>query len=387
MENQQNNKTFVFGANTEKTPETITEKTDISTEVVDANIQNTQKETIVHNENIADKTISNDLNKEIPIVDNEAKKPVTIDFKNHSKTDKNTENQQKETSEISEQSVLKWLNEQGIKADKISDLSKKEELADSVSQFNKFVKETGRTSLKDFYNAQKDWSKESKDNTIKEFYKYNYKNISDEDIEDRIDLLRVTEDDEENLGDRELRQRRLDYNSEYAKALEFMNKTTKDYNTPLDSTVQQKQPTTEEIAEAYRPYWDARDKSLAKLTDVEFKVEGIGDIKLNVTNEHKQLISEITQTTDSFINRWASEDGKIDTDRSAEDTMWSIPSIRNEFIASMMEQAQALVLENFSKEKRNVNLHEKQKELINPKGGGFQIIGDKQSSNSGKPLI
>ena len=381
--------TFVFGGDKKETLENIEgQQTEVKTEENGEVIENkSQKETIEKKEEVivkSEKTETTENQK--TETDKAENKPVNISFKKTEAKIEKAETQQKETLELTEESVLEWLKDKGVTADKISDLSKKEELSEGVAKFKKFQNETGR-GHKDFYNAQKDWSKESKDDTIKEFYKYEHKNISDEDINDRIDLLKVTEEDEENLRDRELRQRKLEYNSEYAKALEFMKGKTEEYSTPLDSAVQKKAPTTEEIAESYKPYWEKRDKSLAKLTDVEFNIEGIGDIKLPVTTEHKQKISEITETQDSFINRWAGKDGTIDTDRSSEDTMWSVPEIRNEFIASIVEQAQALIIENFSKDKRNVTLGKEKIEQINPKQGAFQVIGDTETSKAGTPLI
>jgi hypothetical protein len=397
METKIESNVKVFGKPTvPETPSSTveTKKVEPTTPIVETPKQEVKQETVipeveekkVETPKVEDKTQKVDTAK----TDKTEKKPdFKVSFENEvQKTSEPTTKQ--ETVSVTEEVVLKFLKDNNIEVDKLTDLSKKEELPESVAQFKKFVEETGRTSLNDFYNAQKDWGKESKDDTIKEFYKYQYPEMSEEDIDTRLETIAVSKDDEDELGDRELKKLKSDYNTEYSKALSFMNKKSKEFKAPMDSkTVQPKQQTPEEKAETYKPYWESRDKSLNNLKEINLNIEGMGDIKLEVTDEHRNLISKHTETTEAFFSRWQDKKGVIDTDKSSIDTLWSIPEIRQNLISSMLEQAHALTLEQFSKDNRNVKLDKIAQVTENESGASIQVVGDspRQSNTMGQPLL
>lgn len=360
-------------------------------------------------ENVLDETSKADVNQETDQTKTEEStvKPVTETKPTAESTDNKPKNEEfkisfneevqkpaesqtakQETMAVTDEMVSKFLKETyNIDVKNLAELSKKEELPEEVAKFKKFYEETGGKSHKDFQNAQKDWAKEPKDDTIKEFMKYENPNMSEQDIDDQIDLLRVTQDDEDELDQRELKRRKLDYNKEYSKALEFMNKKSEEFKSPERNQIQQKPPTAEEIAKAHEPYWKARNESLKNLNEIDISIEGIGDIKLNISQEHKDLISKNTETQDAFFSRWQDKDGAINTDKSSLDTGWSIPEVRREWIASMLEQANTLIMDKFSKANRNVKL-----DIIKPvseseKVGGLTIIGNGDISKAGQPLI
>lgn len=323
--------------------------------------------------------------------DKTEKKPeFKVSFENEVSKTPETNTTKQETVSVTEEVVSKFLKDNyNIEVDKLTDLSKKEVLPESVAKFKKFNEETGR-GINDFYNAQKDWAKESKDDTIKEFYKYQYPEMSEEDIDTRLELIKVSKDDEDELDERDLKKRKLDYNTEHSKALSFMDKKSKEFKTPLENqTVQPKKQSPEEIAEAYKPYWDARDKSVNNLKEIKIDLNGIGDIKLEVTDEHRNLVSKNTETEEAFFNRWKDDKGIIQTDKSSLDTLWSIPEIRQSLISSMLEQAHTLILENFSKNNRNVQLDKVAQVNENESGASIKVVGDnsKQSGKMGQPLF
>lgn len=395
---QQNVK--VFGTPTAVAPETIkTEAPKTTTETPKEPVE-TPKPNVIQGTDAPkgdDKPIETPKADDKPKVDapkgKEDKKSegLKISFDNDLSKPTEPKPSKQETVSVTEEVVSKFIKDNyNLEFDKISDLSKKEELPESVAVYKKFVEDTGRTSLNDFYNAQKDWNKESKEDTIKEFYKYEYPDMSDDDIDTQIELVSVSKDDEDELESRELSKRKLDFSKEYSKALSFMNKKSKEYSTPLENAVQQKPPTPKEIAEAHQPYWDARDKSLEKLNEVKLTIEGIGEINLDVTDEHKSLISKHTETQEAFFKRWQDDKGMIDTDKSSLDMMWSIPEIRQSLIKGMLEKAHALTLENFSKENRNVDLDKIKVGEENQSGASVQVVGDanrKQEKKMGQPLF
>lgn len=327
----------------------------------------------------------------------EGKQPfkAKVTFDNEGKVEVKTETQKPETSKpqetvsVTEETVLEFLKNKGVKATSIADLSKPQNLPEAVEAFKKFHEETGRDSQA-FVTANKDWTKEPKDNVIKEFYKYKNPNISDESIQTKIDLLRVTDEDKEDLEPRDYRSRKLKYDETHEEALAFMQKISQDHKAPKIeyATAQQKPLTEEEIAELHKPYWNSRDKSLSKMNEFKMNVEGLGEIKVNISEEHKLAVSKNTETQDAFFERWKTKDGNIDTDKSTLDTAWSIPEVRQKFISDIIEQTTVLALENLSKDMRNVNLTDPNKTQQSvPQVGGLQVSGSSKSSGMGTPLI
>jgi hypothetical protein len=358
-------------------------------------VKETKTETIVDKakiepEKIVEDKTKIDKDKKVETKTDDDKFKVTFASQKVEEPIKKVDTQKQETVVPTREAVLNYLKSEGLEVSEFSELSKKEVLSEAVTGFKKFEEETGR-GVNDYLNSMKDWGKESKEDTIREFYKYQ-PDISDDDIEEHLNLLTVTEDDEDELDDRELRSRKLKFNQTYQEALRFMNGKTKEFKT-ADKTVQnQNKPmTAEETTKAYQPYWNERDKSLGDLNEVSLSIEGLGDIKVPVSAEHKALISEVTQTRESFFDRWVDDKGVIDTKRTTEDTMWSIPEVRQNLISEMLSQAHALTLENFSKENRNVNLDKvKQKTELAPSGASLQVLGDNKSVEEqrvGKPLF
>lgn len=296
----------------------------------------------------------------------------------------------KETEPISEQAVLSFLKEKGIEVSTINDLSKKEVLSEPVLEFKKFNEKTGR-GIEAFINSKKEWEKVSEDETIKEFYRYSEPNLSEEDIQNELDLIKLTQDERDEMSEREIKLADQNYRKTYAKALAFMKNVSKEYSLPAEEKkIEKKALSEEEIAKAYRPYWEKRDKSLSKLNDISIKVADLGDIKLPITQTHKDLIAKATQTQEDYFGRWLMKDGSIDTDRVSIDVAFSIPEIRNELHSEMISQIYNLLKEEESKKRRNVTLdggrvtadQEGRKGVIT-----FNSKNEQTNSRMGQPLI
>lgn len=298
----------------------------------------------------------------------------------------------RETASVDENSVLSYLkNEFGLEIKSLSDLTVNKQLPEAVEQFKKFNEETGR-GIKDFYNLQRDWGKEDKDAVIKEYFRFKHPNLGDDDLNSQVDLLRVTEEDEDNLSERELKKRKLEFNKVYSDALSFLSQKSDEYRTPLDSQpAQVSKPSKEDIAKAHRPYWDARDNSLKQLNEISFNIEDVGKITLPVSDEDRAYVTEHTQTLDAFMKRFLNKDGKtMNTDRLVEDTLWSNPKIRQRMITSIIEQSQVLFLDEFSKKNRNVNLNDPSIANETESAARLVIDGDnskKNDSKFGKPIF
>lgn len=267
----------------------------------------------------------------------------------------------KETKVFTENDAISFLKEKGIEVNSISELSKKEILPESVTKFKDFVEKTGRTEISDYYNSQKDWNSQPKETTIKEFLKYENPELSEEVINKHYDLLNISEDDREDLTPRELQQRELEFDSTYSKALAFMNKTAKEFATPLKSAQQEpKQLSEEDIAKAYAPYINAREKSLSKLNEIKMDIDGFGEINIPITDEMKQDLKSISETPDAFFKLFTDKEGKIRSEQSTDPLMEALvmfhPKTKSAALLSMLEQFHVLVMDKFSKENRNVDL-------------------------------
>lgn len=292
-----------------------------------------------------------------------------------------------EAHTVSEKEVLSFLEKSGIKVEKLSDLSQKQTLDEEVEKFRKFKEETNR-GLSDFYNSQRDWSKESKETRIKEYLKWTNPNLSEEDVATKLELLSVSEEDKETMTEKEIKKAMLDFNELDAKALGFLTQKSKEYSLPKQSpqAQAQQQPTAEEIAKAHRPYWEARDGSLKELNEISFTIDGIGEIKLPVDDDDKISVGKNTQTVDDFIGRWRNKDG-FDTRGLVEDTLWSQKESREKLIQAMAEQIHALTLDTFSKQNRNVNLNDAPKETEKTRQSGLIVDGAGANEKFGKPIF
>lgn len=333
--------------------------------------------------------------KEAPATETktETEAPVKPIFKVKSSTETSTETpkteEKKETLSVTDESVISFLKTKGLDIKSLDEVSKKQALPDAVEEFKKFHEKTGR-GMKAYYNANKDWKEQPKDSTLREFYKYQNPEASEEDINTQLDLLSISEEEEEDLSPRELKKIQNEYNQEYNKALKFMQGVSNDYNLPREEQNQAAEPPTpEQIAEAHRPYWEQRDKSLESLNEIRLPIEGLGDINLPVTQEQKDLISKHTMTHDHFFKRWRDEEGKIDTDKSSLDMAWSIPEIRDELISNLISESHTLFMEQFSKEKRNVTLGKPKTDKESQSTGSMTTFGGSKSEQSrmGTPLI
>ena len=260
-------------------------------------------------------------------------------------------------------SVIAFLKEKNpnLQINSLDDLALKQELPEAVQKFFEFTKKTnGKGGLKDFYNLQRDWKKEDKDSVISEYYKLKFPNMTPDEIEDELDLIRVTSEDEDDLGERELKQRKSSYNKIYNEALSYVENTVKEFATKMEGeSPEQKKLTAEEIADLHRPYWNKRDASLNKLNSFELEIDGVGEIKVPIDDEMKSVLSKNTQTLDDMIGQWQNDDKSINTDNMVQDFLWAHKPTRNKILQSMLEQFHVLSLDKQSKKQRRVNLDDK----------------------------
>jgi len=323
-----------------KEPEKETKK-----EIINENPKETKKEGVIDEK-------PNDVKPKQP-----SGEPLEITFEGASKPVDKPIKPQEKALELSDDLVRNYLeSKHGIKIKHLQNLSEKEILSEQVKAFKKFNKETNGT-VADLYAIQRDWGTESDETLLENYYKRVDPNLSSDDLKEQIDLIRVTENDELNLDDRELRQRKLDYSREVAKAKGYMKTFQEKYKVSLESGNTTQEPeTAEAIAKRHEPYWKQRDKSLGKLGDIKMNIKGLGDIVIPVDSGDRDLVAKNTQTLDSFIQRFQNKDGTMNTERTVRSTLYSDEAFFQKAVQSVAEQVHALTLENFSNENRNVDL-------------------------------
>ncbi len=289
-----------------------------------------------------------------------------------------------ETPELKDEVVLNYLKKKGFEINTFDEL-KKPQLPEVLQKAEQFINETGR-GLDDFLKAQKDWTKAPKEQAIKEYYKTKYPHLTDEQLNDQVELISVTDEDADELSDTEIKQRKLEFAKIYGEALNFLDEQRKKYFVPKQEA-KPKQLSDDEIAKMYQPYWEKRDKSLEKLNEIKIGLNGIGEIKIDIPEKAKKDLANITQTQESFFSRWADENGQINTDLATEDTLWSIKEWRQKMLSDILEQAHVLFMDKFSKKNRNVNLDNDQPDIPRQEQKGrFEVIG-KKNNNFFKPVI
>jgi len=303
--------------------------------------------------------------------------------------------ERKETYEVQEQDVLKFLKErEGFQSlEDLSSLSIKEELAEPVKAFQKFHAETGG-GIEAYYQSSKDWTKEDKDLVIKKHLELTNPNATEANIEKKLALLKLTEAEREALTPREVDRADLAYDDAYNNALSYMQDVARRYAVPKEkpaSAVQKETP--EQVAEKYGPYWKKRDESLSGLQEFKLSVDGVGELNVPITAEMKELVGKNTQTYEDFFTRWQTDKG-IDTDELTMDTLWGIKSVRRELIAEMLQQMHVKTIESISKTNRKVNLKKPSEapEIKDTEGKAGMVVVDgggqpQSEKNMGKPLF
>jgi hypothetical protein len=290
---------------------------------------------------------------------------------------------------ITDEAVLGYLKTKGIDVDDINNLARKETLSENVQKFKDFEEQTGR-GMTDFLNSQKDWAKESKDSTLREFLKYEYPSYSEEDLEEHMNMITLTEDDEDEMSAKEISKKKLESKQLYNKALDFMQKKSKEFASPTKTNAQPQ--TEEQVAESYKPYWSKRDKSLQSFNDIKMSLGG-QEISLPISKEQKSMLASATQSIDSLFQPYVQEAQKgevgVNTDSLIEDQAWANKSIRATLLADFSKQLQSITIDNFSKENRNVTLGKNKKGNPKPESkAGLTVVSKSNNSNRiGKALI
>lgn len=388
----ENNVEVIGGeVNAETIPETTTTAQTTETEENELTAEEKAQKETDDAKNEAEKSKEQSEKEKEQNKDKDTAKPFQVSFGKEDKTkEASTTEEKKETLSVTEAEVVNFLKSKGLEVGSVAELSKTVELSEEVKQFQKFVADTGR-GHKDFYNSQKNWNEEPKDDTIREFLKMKH-DLSDENIEKHLGLLKLTEDDKEYLTDREITQRQLDYDQKYSEALKFMNEKSKEYKTPLGNREFAKPMTKEELVEAHRPYWKRRDKSLENFNEISISLGKLGDIKIPVTQENKDYISNTTQTGEAYINQFKDNEDKpnfINTDKSVEAIFWGNKEFRENAIQRIIEQSHALFLDDFSKTNRNVDLNDaKHREKTTESTSSVEVIGGNgEDPRMGKSIL
>ena len=393
QENNENN-IVVFGRTKEAAEQPKDNVVDKSKETTDESVKKEEANVEQKETNVQKTEAKTEVTDKSTVIENESEKgseDTKPSFKVIPKGEEKTETKQedKETETLSEDKVKSFLKSKyGIDVSDFNEFSKKEKLSDPVAEFKKFNEQTGR-GINAYYNSKRDWSKEDGDKTIREFYKYQNPNASEEDINTELELIKLTDDEKDELSPREVKEVEAKYRRKKSEAVEFMNKIAKDYSLPMDNgkPSPKKELTAEQITEMYAPHRKNVNASLEKFNEFSVSIDGLGELKSPITQEHKDLIYRRTQTEQDYFGAWTKEDGTFDTDKSSQDVAWSIPEIRNSMLSDYASQIYTILKEKDSKTQRNVTLDSKTPKQQQDKKGSMSTFGKKQSNTMGQPLF
>lgn len=336
--------------NTTEVESTIEAKTESSEEAAE---KSTEKENVVDND------VINEEVENIKKNDVDTSSELDINFGNLEQLKEST-TQGKETNtsvQINDDLVLNYLRDNGLEFKSLNEIGKKEQLSESVERFKEFEKETGR-GIKDYFYSQRDWKSEAKDVVIKEYLSFKNPNLTEKEIETKLNAVRVTESDREELEDDPRRLNRLEseYNELYSESVNYMSELSSKYKIPNETPKQEvsNEPSKEEL-KIQREYIDNMANDIDSFQDISIKVGDMGSIKLSLDDEDKEYLKNKTSSINSIMEGWFDKKGKPTSKKILNDVIGLNPVIMK-ILKNSLTQMHTLVIEHSSNTRRNLTI-------------------------------
>lgn len=173
------------------------------------------------------------------------------------------------------------------------------ELPETVKKFWEFTKETGRESMSDFLQANKDWTTESKENVVMEYIRRTQGYEGDE-LKDYVKYKYFP--DEEEATDRERKLAEIDFNGAYNKAVKHLKQEQEAYRVPDKDTSLRREAETQQTQEKeqFSKGMQEAIQSLDQIPitdDFSFKPSGDADV------------DESYQSLDGILKQFTTENG------------------------------------------------------------------------------
>jgi hypothetical protein len=337
-----------------------------------------------------------DVQKEEEFIDNEQKEEVNKEEKKEEFVEfELVDDQEKEQEEAAK----------GLEDKKEKELLFKEEekvvqseLPEGVKSLVDFMNETGG-SLDDYVRLNRDFSKMNDNQLLKEYYASTKSYLDPEDIDFLIeDKLIITEEDKDNLSDRELKRKKLAFKEEVVKAKDFLNKTKdKYYNEILPNKALNKEQ--QEAIDFYKQHKDSQEV-VAKRSSIfnektekffneqfkgfEFKV-GEKTYRFNVKD--KDAVKGSQGSLDNFVKKFLDKEGAFNDPKGyhkAFFTAMNADKIANHFY----EQGKADAISESVKKSKNIDMDGRKMHDAFDKKGSFRMVAlDNESGNTSKLRI
>jgi hypothetical protein len=195
---------------------------------------------------------------------------------------------------IDETTVLNFLKEKGITAEKLEDLKPKEvkQLTPEVEKYLEFKEKTGNSSFTDFLATQKDWGQEPKENVLMENLKAENPTLNTKQLErlyEREYAFDEDIDDEDFITDREINIER-----DFQKGLKVLESRKQEFMVPRgseDQSIPEEYRTAKSTIDGLKQQQEEDDKLFSEnRTDYIAKTEKIftdnfEGFKIKVGNE------------------------------------------------------------------------------------------------------
>tara|TARA_R100000388_G_scaffold30036_3_gene23447 strand:- start:1624 stop:2757 length:1134 start_codon:yes stop_codon:yes gene_type:complete len=282
-----------------------------------------------------------------------------------------------ESPTIKDEDVLSYIkNRYNKDISSVDDLftqqKENEPLPEDVSKYLDFKKNTGR-GFEDFVKANRDFTKLSDDQILREYYSMTESDLDSEDIQYLIDDKFSY--DEELEDQKEIKKKNIAKKREISKAKKYLNELKETYSIPLESSGGSIPKETLEELQAYRNYvqqsktmQEANQKKneyFLKQTDKVFHPEfkgfefEIGDKKVSYAYGDAQEMRSKQLNLESFINKYVGEDGLI-SDAVGWHTALSAAMNPQKFAQYFYEQGKADAIGDVTKKSKNINMNVRQ---------------------------
>jgi hypothetical protein len=275
--------------------------------------------------------------------------------------------------ELKEEDVLSFIkNRYNKEVGTVDELFKQQEanepLPEDVSAFLKYKKETGR-GFDDFVKINRDYDKEDPNKLVFEYYKSTSEFLDDDDIQ--FEISEKFSFDESYDDEKEVKQKKLAFKKELAKAKEFFNKQKEQYMVPLESRGAN---VPEEEKELYNAFKSQAQKAgelqqeqmkradfFKQKTNEVFSGDfkgfefNVGDQKMSFKPGDPESLSKTHSDLSPFFQKFVDENGYI-KDAAAYHRAMAVAMNPDSFAKYFYEKGKTDAVVDISKESKNIDM-------------------------------
>jgi hypothetical protein len=312
-----------------------------------------------------------------------------------------TEQPTNETPELDEQTVLSFIkNRYDREIDTIDQLFEAQqtepELPEDVSTFLKYKKETGR-GIQDFIKLNRDLDGEDPNNLLFEYYKNNSDGLDDEDIQ--FDMQERFSYDEELDDEKEIRQKKIEFKKELAKAKSYFEQMKEQYRVPLESregfipesekevyeAFKSQAQTAKEAEKAQQERFNFFKQKTEELFNKDFKGFdfNVEDQSISFKPGDPESLKKSHSNLNDFFQGFLDENGFL-KDPAAYHRAIAVAMNPDAFARYFYEQGKSQAIDNISKESKNIDMGVNKAPQVANKSG-FKVTA--LDSGDGRRLV